>query len=105
MAMTACELQWLKGVLASLGVLHPTAMSLHCDSHATLHIFQNLVFHERTKHIEVNCHFIQDAKGDIQPHFVPTTEQLADIFTKALGCQQYSLLLCKLGIHDLHALT
>ena len=105
MAMTTCE--WLKGVLASLGVLHPTPMSLHCDSQAALHISQNPVFHERTKHIEVNFHFVRDAivKGDIRPRFVLTTEQLVDIFTKALGRQQYSLLLCKLSIRDLHAPT
>ena len=95
MAMTTCELQWLKGVLASLGILHPTPMSLQYDSQAALHIFQNSVFHERTKHIEVDCHFVRDVivKGDIHPSFVPTTEQLANIFTKALGRQQYSLLL------------
>jgi len=46
MAMTTCELQWLKGVLSSLEVPHPTPMSLHCDSQAALYISQNLVFHE-----------------------------------------------------------
>jgi len=87
MAMTACQLQWVKGVLASLGVLHPTPMSLHCDSQDALHISQNPVFHERTKHIGVDCHVVRDAivKGDIHPNFIPTTNQLADIFTKALG--------------------
>jgi len=67
MALTTCELQWLKGVLANLGVLHPTSMTLRCDSETALHISQNPVFHEHTKHVEVNCHFVCDAivKGDI----------------------------------------
>lgn len=60
MALTTCELKWLKGVLTSLGVHHTQPMTLHCDSQAALHISQNPVFHERTKHIEVDCHFIRD---------------------------------------------
>jgi len=104
MAMTTCELQWLKGVLSSLGVPQPTPMSLHCDSQAALHISQNPVFHERTKYIEVDCHFVGDAivQREIHPRFVPTIEQLADIFTKAFDPQQYSFFLHKLGIRDLH---
>jgi len=105
--MTTYELQWLKGVLASFGVLHATPMSLHCDSQAALHISQNSIFYERTKNIEVDCHFVRDAiaKGDIHPSFVPTTERLADIFTKASGQQHYFVLLRKLGICDLYAPT
>jgi hypothetical protein len=54
MAVTTYELKWLKGILSSLGVLHSIPMTLYCDSQAALHISQNLVFHERTKHIEVD---------------------------------------------------
>jgi len=106
-AMTTCELKWLKGILSSLNVIHSTPMFLHCDSQAALNISQNPVFHDRTKHIEVDCHFVRDAiiLGDISPSFVPTNEQLADIFTKALGKQQYFFLLRKLGIRDLYSPT
>jgi len=107
MAMTACELEWLKGVLSGLGVPHTTPISVHCDSQATLHISHNPVFHEQTKHIEVDCRFARNpiVRREIHPRFVPTNEQLAHIFTKAFGPQQYSFLLHKLGIRDLHALT
>ena len=108
-SMTAitCELKWLKGLLLSLGVHHPKAIPLFCDSQSAIHIANNPVFHERTKHIEVDCHFVRDAIQDglISPSYVPTTAQLADIFTKALGKTQFDLLMSKLGISSLHAPT
>ena len=86
MEAVTCELKWLKGLLLSLGVHHPKAIKLFCDSQSTLHMAKNPVFHERTKHIEVDCHFVRDAITDglIAPSYVPTVTQLADIFTRLL---------------------
>lgn len=107
MAAITCELKWIKGLLLSLGVNHPKAIELFCDSQSALHIAKNPVFHERTKHIEVDCHFVQDAivDGLISPSYVSTTSQLADIFTKALRKSQFDILLSKLGIYNTHAPT
>lgn len=107
MAAVTCELKWLKGLLHSLGIHHPRAMNLFCDSQSALYLAQNPVFHERSKHIEVDCHFIRDAiqEGTICPSHVPTYGQLTYIFTKALGKHQFVFLLHKLGICDLHAPT
>ena len=107
MAAITCELKWLKGLLLSLGVHHPKAVKLFCDSQSALHIARNSVFHERTKHIEVDCHFVRDAINDglIAPSYVPTHTQLADIFTKTLGKSQFDYLLHKLGIYPTHAPT
>ena len=59
-ATVSCELKGFKGLLQWLGLTHDEPMCLHCDSHAALHLAVKLVFHEWTKHIEVNCHFIHD---------------------------------------------
>ncbi|XP_074297465.1 uncharacterized protein LOC141628191 [Silene latifolia] len=105
MAAVLCELKWLKGLLSCLGVSLPRSIQLFCDNQSALHIAQNPVYHERTKHIEVDCHFIRDAISDglIATSHVDSRSQIADIFTKALGSNQFEFLLRKLGVLDLHA--
>ncbi|KAL9411863.1 hypothetical protein AB3S75_045461 [Citrus x aurantiifolia] len=107
MAFTYCELTWLKALLKSLGVSHSLPTRLYCDSQARLHIAVNPVFHERTKHIEIDCHYVRDQihAGHIIASHVRTSEQLADIFTKPLGRHQFENILRKLGIRDLHTPT
>ncbi|CAH9095242.1 unnamed protein product [Cuscuta europaea] len=60
MATVGCELIWLKSLLNSLGILHSRPMEFFCDNQAALHIASNPIFHERTKHIEIDCYFIRD---------------------------------------------
>lgn len=88
--------------LFSLTVHHPKSIHLLCASYSAPQLDKNLVFHERTKHIEVDCHFVRDAivDGLIVPSYVSTKAQLADVFTKALRKTQFYLLLSKSGILD-----
>ena len=60
MALATCEFIWLKYLLQELRFGKDEQMKLICDNQATLHISSNLVFHKRTKHIEVDCYFIKE---------------------------------------------
>ncbi|XP_019099636.1 PREDICTED: uncharacterized protein LOC109132470 [Camelina sativa] len=107
MAHITQELIWLKRILLSLGVKHDGSMLVRCDSEAAIHIATNPVFHERTKHVEVDCHFVRNEvlTKNIRLLHVGTGSQLADILTKPLGTQDYAQFCVKLGIQDLHAPT
>ena len=61
MALTLCKVKWIMELMRSLGIRQSSPTSLYCDNQAALHIAANHVFHERKKHIEVDCHFIRDA--------------------------------------------
>ncbi|XP_019153846.1 PREDICTED: uncharacterized protein LOC109150391 [Ipomoea nil] len=60
LAATSCEVQWLTYLLAEFGVNHSEAVAIYCDSKSAVAIAENPVFHERTKHIELDCHFVRD---------------------------------------------
>ena len=55
---TLCELMWIKHLLEELRLVVKLPMDMYCNNQAAIDIASNLVFHERTKHIEVNCHLV-----------------------------------------------
>ena len=59
LANTISELLWLRWLLKSLSVSTSSTTPLYCDNQSAIHITHNDVFHERTKHIEIDCHFIR----------------------------------------------
>ncbi|CAM8979132.1 unnamed protein product [Rhodiola kirilowii] len=100
MAHAYCEVSWLVRLLADLHVSVPTPVPLFCDNNAAMHIARNQVFHERTKHVELDCHVVRQhvSSGFILPQFVPTLDQPADLLTKALSADQLVHLCGKLNV-------
>nr|XP_017221138.1 PREDICTED: uncharacterized mitochondrial protein AtMg00810-like [Daucus carota subsp. sativus] len=100
MAAAAAEVTWAVRLLEELGVTDLKPVELLCDNQSALHIARNPVFHERTKHIELDCHFTRDKvmEGLLQLTYLPTRSQIADVFTKVSPSPQFNKLLFKLGL-------
>jgi hypothetical protein len=85
-SMASCEAIWLHKLLTGLfdQELEPTV--IYCDNQSCIKLSENLVFHDRSKHIEIRYHFIRDRiqKGAVKLQYISTDEQVADILTKPL---------------------
>lgn len=103
MSYTSSEMIWVANLLKDLGIQVSLPIPLYCDNRAAEHIAQNLVYHERTKHLDIDCHFVRDKlqEGFLIPKHVRSGLQLADIMTKPLGTQQHQFTCIKLGLKSL----
>jgi hypothetical protein len=81
------EVTWLQSVLRELGVFQMQAPILWCDNLGATFLTANPMFHARTKHIEIDFHFVREkvSAGALKVRFISSRDQLADIFTKALS--------------------
>lgn len=100
MAINTCEIIWLQWTFPDMGVHISSSTPLYCDNKSAIQIAKNSVFHERTKHIEIDCHFSRYhlQLGTISLPFLSSTFQLAGIFTKALSASRFRFLCDKLSM-------
>lgn len=95
---------WIKRILVDLHLVpeHPT--TIYCDNNSTIAMTKNLVFHARTKHIEIRHHYIRGLvqDGQVELQFYPSSEQVADIFTNALPLATFVTFRNQLGLASIH---
>ncbi|XP_071920664.1 uncharacterized protein [Coffea arabica] len=102
-AQGICEVIWIRRILQELKVSEVLPMKLYCDNKAAIYIAHNPVLHDRTKHVEVDKHFIKEKieGGVVCMTYVPTRDQVADLLTKSLPKKQFDLLVSKLVMKDI----
>ena len=95
---------WIHYLLTKIGLKHYTPIKFLCDSQVALYIATNIVYHKRTNHIEVDCHFIREKIQEnlISTGHVKTRKNLADLCTKALTRIQVDYLCNKLVLINIY---
>ena len=105
MAQGICELLWLRILLKDLKIEGDEPMKLYCDNKSAINIAHNPVQHDRTKHIEIDRHFIKEKleSGLICIPYVTTKNQLIDVFTKGLLTIHFHDSVSKLAMKDIYS--
>ncbi|KAJ7533740.1 hypothetical protein O6H91_13G062100 [Diphasiastrum complanatum] len=100
MFSAAQEAIWLRQILEEIGMRQKNPTTLHSDNQSEIQLAKNLVFHARTKHIEIQYHFIRERllSREIRVVHCSTEEQLADIFTKPLTGEKFDKFRSKLSV-------
>lgn len=100
LADTTAEILWLRWLLADLEISQSSSTDIYCDNRSAIQIAHNDVFHERTKHIEIDCHFIRQhlLRGELHLVSIGTLDQPADLFTKPHSPSRFRILVSKLKL-------
>jgi len=96
------EILWIRSLLTELRVPSSTVTTLWCDNLGATFLSANPVFHARTKHVEVDYHFVRDrvTKQEIQVRFISSKDQLADVLTKPLPPVSFAYFRSKLRVES-----
>lgn len=96
----ATELLWIQSLFRELGVILPSAPILYCDNIGATYLSSNPAFYARTKHIEIDYHFVRDcvASKTLVVKFLLSKDQLANILNKPLVSHRFQLLRSTLNV-------
>ncbi|XP_026420321.1 uncharacterized protein LOC113316328 [Papaver somniferum] len=96
--LLATDVMWLSHLLEELGIILTRPFKLYCNNLGATYLVSNSAFHARTKHIDINYHTVRELHefGDVAVFFIPSSEQLADIFTEGLVVSHFQDLRFKL---------
>jgi hypothetical protein len=100
-AATCCtQILWMIQTLADLKVTYIDPIPIHCDNTSAISVSKNPFLHSKTKHIPIKYHFLREQVTNtiVQLNYIPSTEQIADIFTKPLATTPFRYLRQKLGV-------
>jgi histone deacetylase 1/2 len=91
LANATAEIIWMESLLGELGIRRNQVSCLWCDNMGATYLSANPIFHARTKHIEIDFHFVRErvASKQLEIRFIPSKDQVADGFTKALPTRQF----------------
>ncbi|KAK9214397.1 hypothetical protein WN944_006389 [Citrus x changshan-huyou] len=103
LSSTTAELTWILSLLQDIGVSLSHIPHLLCDNTSAIYMTRNPVFHARSKHIEIDVHFVREkvSQGPLKATHVPSLQQAAYILTKPLGKDLFFLFRQKLGVHSM----
>lgn len=92
LANATAEIVWLQSLLGELGIVQDRPPCLWCDNLGATYLTANPIFHARTKHIEIDFHFVRErvALKALEIRFISSKDQIADGFTKPLPLRQFS---------------
>jgi FtsZ-interacting cell division protein YlmF len=103
-AATCCtQVLWMIQTLADLEVKYTAPIPIHCDNTSAISVSKNPVFHSKTKHIPIKYHFLREQVTNtiVSLRYIPSKDQIVDIFTKPLAKSQFEYLCQKLGVTPL----
>jgi len=107
MITVTCEIQWLVYLFQDFKDPFEQPSLSYFDNDLARYIVANPVFHEHTKHIEIDCHIVREKLKKKIYYLLPmsTIEQLADIYTKVLSSQSFKNICSKLGLINIYSPT